>query len=79
MDKTVSGVGDIITTAKIGSFDPAKLGPKAKLQWDQLGRRIALMNEFDGAHPELCRFKEWPIIGTWYRWCRLAYVLRREP
>jgi len=70
---------ECIATAKIGTFDPDELSSLGKVQWEQLGRRINLMERFDDAHPRLRRFKEWPIIGAWYKRRRFAYVMKIEP
>lgn len=71
--------GGAITTAKIcpGAFDD--LSPIAKANWDQLGRRLELLDQFDAAHHILKKFATWPLIGAWYCRIRRDYILEREP
>ena len=60
-------------------FDPAELDPIARAQWDQLGRRFALLTEFEERHPLLHRLRRWPVLGGAYQWALRRYVLAREP
>jgi hypothetical protein len=68
-----------ITAAQIGTFDPELLSPAARAQWDQLGRRIALIGVFEESHPTLYRLRRLPVFRWWYARAMRAYVLGLEP
>jgi hypothetical protein len=70
---------DSIVAGQMGTFDPDELGPIARAQWDQMGRRMALWDDFDARHPVLHRLRRWPVVGAVYRWAWRRYVLDREP
>ncbi len=68
-----------VTTAHIGAFNPDELPPEGQAAWRQLGRRLALLREFDEAHPWLLRLEGVPVLRALYYRARLRFVLEREP
>jgi hypothetical protein len=70
---------EAVRAARVEAFNPDDLSPAARAQWDQFGRRMKLMEEFDREHPVLHRFRGWPIMRTIYGNAMRNFVLSREP
>jgi len=66
-----------ITTAKLGNFDPAELGPEAVAEWELLGKRLKTLKEYDRSHPIFKRLSFLPLFGGIYWKRRLRYVLTK--
>jgi len=71
--------GNAVTVGRMESLDIDKLPPHARAAWEQLGRRLALVTEFDKAHPRLAAVKGWPVLRHIYGNAMRHYVLTREP
>jgi len=65
---------NLITASHIEVFDPKKLSPAAKAQWELFGRRIEAMEKFDSLHPKLFKLQSFPILRQIYHHMFLKYL-----
>ena len=65
---------NLITAGHIGVFDPKKLSPAAKVQWELFGKRIEAMKKFDSLHPKLFKLQSFPILRQIYHHMFLKYL-----